>query len=153
MNAMDTFFDTLNANNSLLIDLQNIPNLNQLNDSIYAQFIEINSSTVGMNSTGNSNETEVTGFDRNVYILPWWQQLIWSTIFGSMVLVATGGNLIVIWIHRRYHGFHFKCHLQFYNHVKWTLAVWSIVLQNFKFHIDIISECECVYIDGDLDRS
>ncbi|XP_076317953.1 tachykinin-like peptides receptor 99D [Tachypleus tridentatus] len=34
----------------------------------------------------------------NVYILPWWQQTLWSLAFGGMVLVATGGNVIVIWI-------------------------------------------------------
>ncbi|XP_013772923.1 tachykinin-like peptides receptor 99D [Limulus polyphemus] len=34
----------------------------------------------------------------NVFILPWWKQTLWSLVFGGMVLVATGGNLIVIWI-------------------------------------------------------
>lgn len=32
------------------------------------------------------------------FALPWWQQLIWSLFFCGMVVVATGGNLIVIWI-------------------------------------------------------
>ncbi|XP_031849865.1 tachykinin-like peptides receptor 86C [Nomia melanderi] len=36
--------------------------------------------------------------------LPWWQKLAWSLIFAVMLLIATGGNVIVIWIvlaHRR----------------------------------------------------
>ncbi|RWS14979.1 tachykinin-like peptides receptor 99D [Dinothrombium tinctorium] len=28
----------------------------------------------------------------------WWQTLIWTFAFGLMVITATGGNLIVIWI-------------------------------------------------------
>lgn len=46
------------------------------------------------NYTRNYN----TSNDTNVFILPWWRQLIWSILFGGMVIVATGGNLIVIWI-------------------------------------------------------
>ena len=34
----------------------------------------------------------------NAFILPWYQQIIWSLLFGSMVVIAAGGNLIVIWI-------------------------------------------------------
>ncbi|CAG2110962.1 unnamed protein product, partial [Medioppia subpectinata] len=36
--------------------------------------------------------------EENVYILPLWQQFLWSFIFGLMVVVAAGGNIIVIWI-------------------------------------------------------
>lgn len=36
--------------------------------------------------------------DVNQFILPWWRQLLWSILFGGMVIVATGGNLIVVWI-------------------------------------------------------
>ncbi|XP_069170111.1 uncharacterized protein [Procambarus clarkii] len=38
------------------------------------------------------------------YLLPWWQQLSWSLAFGPMLLIAVGGNAIVMWIviaHRR----------------------------------------------------
>lgn len=34
----------------------------------------------------------------NAFILPWYQQIVWSLLFGSMILIAAGGNLIVIWI-------------------------------------------------------
>ncbi|XP_029666919.1 tachykinin-like peptides receptor 86C isoform X3 [Formica exsecta] len=36
--------------------------------------------------------------------LPWWQKLFWSLIFAVILLVATSGNIIVMWIvlaHRR----------------------------------------------------
>lgn len=34
----------------------------------------------------------------NQWRLPWWRQIIWTLLFAGMVVVATGGNLIVIWI-------------------------------------------------------
>lgn len=42
-----------------------------------------------------SNETQ---WVENNFNLPWWHELLWSIVFGGMVVVATGGNLIVIWI-------------------------------------------------------
>ncbi|XP_014241538.1 tachykinin-like peptides receptor 86C isoform X2 [Cimex lectularius] len=36
--------------------------------------------------------------------IPWWQKLLWIVLFSSMVIVATTGNAIVMWIvlaHRR----------------------------------------------------
>lgn len=36
--------------------------------------------------------------EKNIYIMPWPQQALWSLLFGWMVIVAAGGNLIVIWI-------------------------------------------------------
>lgn len=30
--------------------------------------------------------------------LPWWQKLFWSLIFAVILLIATGGNIIVMWI-------------------------------------------------------
>lgn len=38
------------------------------------------------------------GTDPNKYNLPWWHEVIWYVVFMGMVIVATGGNLIVIWI-------------------------------------------------------
>lgn len=34
----------------------------------------------------------------NPFIMPIWRQSIWIVIYAGLVLVATGGNLIVIWI-------------------------------------------------------
>ncbi|CAD7084718.1 unnamed protein product [Hermetia illucens] len=45
-----------------------------------------------------SNSTNSSFAQANMFILPWWRQLLWSILFGGMVIVATGGNLIVIWI-------------------------------------------------------
>lgn len=36
--------------------------------------------------------------DHNQFILPLWRQVLWTLLFAGMVVVATGGNLIVIWI-------------------------------------------------------
>lgn len=33
-----------------------------------------------------------------LYILPWWQQAIFYTLFVFMFVIAAGGNIIVIWI-------------------------------------------------------
>lgn len=30
--------------------------------------------------------------------LHWWQKVVWSSVFAVMLLVATGGNAIVMWI-------------------------------------------------------
>jgi hypothetical protein len=30
--------------------------------------------------------------------LHWWQKLLWALIFAVILLVATGGNIIVMWI-------------------------------------------------------
>jgi len=32
------------------------------------------------------------------FALPWWQKTVWSVVFGAMLLVAVGGNAIVMWI-------------------------------------------------------
>ncbi|XP_042893294.1 tachykinin-like peptides receptor 99D [Penaeus japonicus] len=56
-------------------------------------FYPSSSPAFGLNDTGNDTE-----WVENKYNLPLWRELIWSFVFGSMVLVATGGNLIVIWI-------------------------------------------------------
>jgi tachykinin-like receptor len=52
------------------------------------------SSAVGNDSINLINNPE----DSNQFILPLWRQLVWSLLFAGMVVVATGGNLIVIWI-------------------------------------------------------
>ncbi|XP_012145303.1 tachykinin-like peptides receptor 86C [Megachile rotundata] len=43
-------------------------------------------------------------YQERPFDLPWWQKLCWSLLYAAMLLVATGGNIIVIWIvlaHRR----------------------------------------------------
>ncbi|KAJ6637260.1 Tachykinin-like peptides receptor 99D [Pseudolycoriella hygida] len=47
----------------------------------------------------NVNPTNNSGtYDPNEFVLPWWRQILWSILFGGMVIVSTVGNLIVIWI-------------------------------------------------------
>ncbi|GFU44644.1 tachykinin-like peptides receptor 99D [Nephila pilipes] len=93
-------------------------------------FMEINESIVVNNAT-----EEVP--DRNVFILPWWQQLIWTLIFGSMIFVATGGNVIVMWIvlaHKRMRSVtnYFLVNLSFADTMVSTLNV----IFNFIYMLD-----------------
>ncbi|KAJ8681813.1 hypothetical protein QAD02_017605, partial [Eretmocerus hayati] len=48
-------------------------------------------------SFGYDNETAAYE-NSNQFILPLWRQVFWSVIFFVMIVVATAGNLIVIWI-------------------------------------------------------
>lgn len=68
--------------------------LNYMNATYYGSLFESNSSlNLSMNGSADYGLEEA-----NVFILPWYQQAIWSLLFGSMVLIAAGGNAIVIWI-------------------------------------------------------
>lgn len=49
-----------------------------------------------MNTSSKLSVIEV-GSERQ-WVLPWWVQLIYGVLFGSMVLVAAVGNAIVVWI-------------------------------------------------------
>ncbi|XP_078053409.1 tachykinin-like peptides receptor 99D isoform X1 [Augochlora pura] len=56
-------------------------------------------STLWMDNYTYYNTTNVTDLElRNQFKLPWWRQMIWTLLFACMITVATGGNLIVIWI-------------------------------------------------------
>lgn len=53
----------------------------------------------GFNGTGNASLLDDSDSQNsNKFILPWWRQIIWTVLFAGMIVVATGGNLIVIWI-------------------------------------------------------
>lgn len=32
------------------------------------------------------------------FLLPWWQQFLWTLVFGGMMAMAVGGNTLVMWI-------------------------------------------------------
>lgn len=32
------------------------------------------------------------------YLLVWWQQFLWTLVFGVMMAMAVGGNTLVMWI-------------------------------------------------------
>ncbi|RZF35287.1 hypothetical protein LSTR_LSTR011669 [Laodelphax striatellus] len=49
------------------------------------------------NSSFEVNDTDY-GDSGNMFILPLWKQMLWTFLYATMVFVATGGNLIVIWI-------------------------------------------------------
>lgn len=71
-------------------------NMEFVNPSVeFWNISEFNMSYADFNaSLYNSSDYE----DMMLPVLPWWRQLIWSILFAGMVVVATGGNLIVIWI-------------------------------------------------------
>ncbi|XP_060824517.1 neuromedin-K receptor-like isoform X3 [Bombus pascuorum] len=55
--------------------------------------------TLLMENNTYYNNTNITDLQLgNQFILPWWRQMIWTLLFACMIVVATGGNLIVIWI-------------------------------------------------------
>ncbi|XP_043600159.1 tachykinin-like peptides receptor 99D isoform X1 [Bombus pyrosoma] len=55
--------------------------------------------TLLMENNTYYNNTNITDLQlRNQFVLPWWRQMIWTLLFACMIVVATGGNLIVIWI-------------------------------------------------------
>lgn len=47
---------------------------------------------------GNNSSIDPDEALMNQFILPWWRQVLWSALYAVMVVVATGGNVIVIWI-------------------------------------------------------
>lgn len=49
------------------------------------------------NANNSLNSTDQDD-DGNQFILPIWKQMLWTFLYAGMVVVATGGNLIVIWI-------------------------------------------------------
>ena len=73
--------------------------------SDFANFLKMENITAGLNcssisgsSSIGSEESSLSVGETNQFILPWWRTLLWTMLFGGMVIVSTGGNLIVIWI-------------------------------------------------------
>ncbi|XP_046445814.1 tachykinin-like peptides receptor 99D isoform X2 [Daphnia pulex] len=51
----------------------------------------------GFNWTQNNSLLE-DATQNDQFSLPWWRIVLWTMLFAVMVVVSTGGNLIVIWI-------------------------------------------------------
>ncbi|XP_055377131.1 tachykinin-like peptides receptor 99D isoform X2 [Condylostylus longicornis] len=98
--SLNNNYDNFNITGPLTVfDFTNY--LEEDNSSNTFNYSSILSSTIATNNSSNSdfNSTVSPEEDEEIsFILPWWRQLIWSVLFGGMVIVATGGNLIVIWI-------------------------------------------------------
>ncbi|XP_046611343.1 tachykinin-like peptides receptor 99D [Neodiprion virginianus] len=70
-----------------------------LEEMMYSTSWPLNySSTLFDNLTYNNTNVTDPSSGGNQFILPWWRQMIWTVLFAGMIVVATGGNLIVIWI-------------------------------------------------------
>ncbi|GAB0100461.1 G protein-coupled receptor, rhodopsin-like [Sergentomyia squamirostris] len=74
-------------------DYLNITGLYEYDSSYYGD--RDNDSYYGYSNHSKGNTTEDVNYN---FILPLWRQILWSILFGGMVIVATGGNLIVVWI-------------------------------------------------------
>ena len=48
--------------------------------------------------SGNISDGEDDEKDVHSSILPWWASIIWTLLFGALIVVAVGGNLLVMWI-------------------------------------------------------
>ena len=57
-----------------------------------------NCSNITCYADGKEGATSESSSQGNPYILHWYLQLVYIIIFVSMVIVAAGGNIIVIWI-------------------------------------------------------
>lgn len=77
------------------ISSSNASNLTESKFDGYLEKISFVNDSFGGNYT-HVNETDEEGWDK--FILPWWRQLLWSILFAVMIIVSTGGNLIIIYI-------------------------------------------------------
>ncbi|XP_037296583.1 tachykinin-like peptides receptor 99D isoform X1 [Manduca sexta] len=59
--------------------------------NFYVTFYDVENERY-VNTTPNATEVYQS------FILPWWRQVLWTVLFAGMVVVATVGNLVVIWI-------------------------------------------------------
>ncbi|KAH9495310.1 Tachykinin-like peptides receptor 99D [Bulinus truncatus] len=58
-----------------------------------------NTSMVNLSSDVNlTSAKNGSGDESDSYVLPWWQQTIFYTMFIFMFIIAAGGNVIVVWI-------------------------------------------------------
>ncbi|CAK1598509.1 unnamed protein product [Parnassius mnemosyne] len=73
-----------------LVSNESTPYINDVHN-FYVTFYDVPTGKY-LNDTGNSTEVYQS------FILPWWRQVLWTVLFGCMVIVATVGNLVVIWI-------------------------------------------------------
>ncbi|XP_012283345.1 tachykinin-like peptides receptor 99D [Orussus abietinus] len=73
--------------------------MQSLEELFYSTPYPMNYSSTWFENLTYRNDTNQTDLQMsNKFILPWWRQMIWTVLFAGMIVVATGGNLIVIWI-------------------------------------------------------
>ncbi|KAK9712848.1 7 transmembrane receptor (rhodopsin family) [Popillia japonica] len=65
---------------------------------LYDSYYTYDYSYTVYNILNDTNDTRRNYSDANIFILPVWRQVLWSILYTGMIIVATGGNLIVIWI-------------------------------------------------------
>lgn len=68
------------------------------NSSHYQQMIDFFNNSLSSFFDMCLNRTLLDEITTQPYILPWYSQLAWISVFTVMILVAIVGNLIVMWI-------------------------------------------------------
>ncbi|CAH2071762.1 unnamed protein product, partial [Iphiclides podalirius] len=61
------------------------------NPDFFVTFYDVDQNEY-VNSSGNYTE------EYQPFVLPLWRQILWTVLFGVMVVIATVGNVLVIWI-------------------------------------------------------
>lgn len=86
-------------NCSALVLERNLTLLLRLN---YSEFINVLEEALDSSSRPEHLRDRITDCvfanQERPFDLPWWQKLFWSLIYAVIVLVAIGGNSIVMWI-------------------------------------------------------
>ncbi|XP_034943701.1 tachykinin-like peptides receptor 99D isoform X2 [Chelonus insularis] len=72
--------------------------MQSLEEVYFSTDYPFNSTWPEIETTWFGNDTNSTDSDGNKFILPLWRQIIWTFLFVGMIIVATLGNIIVIWI-------------------------------------------------------
>jgi len=86
--------NNINYNNNSTLSLMTGLTLMSGNESMESTF----GGTAGANGTESQEMDEEEEGATFQAAVPWWRQIIWSILFGAMVVVACTGNVTVIWI-------------------------------------------------------
>lgn len=97
LNFIDSLQDTSLSDQAFLNSYNITYTARQVDSELFTPAIYTSQAYLNETSTLIAVDTNATELpDYNAFILPWYQQAIWTLLFGLIVLTAAGGNLIVI---------------------------------------------------------
>lgn len=105
--------------------------------------MELNKSTFEVTTLNGSEDHTSTA--TNPYVMPWFLEVLYAAVYLLMVLVAAGGNVIVIWIvvgHRRMRTVT--------NYFLVNLAVCDVLITVFNTMFNFIYMCRSHWPFGGL---
>ncbi|GAB6020054.1 Tachykinin receptor [Chamberlinius hualienensis] len=92
----------MSTDRSVAIDLHNLVlsacNSNNLSLNEVSRFFHCLMDNNPVVYESDDNVSDTLPLPVSNFTLPFWHQLLWTVVFGVMIVMATGGNLIVIWI-------------------------------------------------------